>query len=792
MAFKFAARTVLELGKELISSDEVAIYELIKNAVDAGSPKIEIEAQIVLRHSSYALALEELDEGAEPEDVLEIVQDGLIDNAPRLAVAEFMSRLNRYKDHASRFRVALIASYARYNWIKVTDHGDGMSLQELDEVFLTIGTRSRRAENMEGARYLGDKGVGRLSTMRLGDRLLVTSETAEQRFTGRLRINWGLFSHEREVPIEDINIYPVAGPKKREQSDQGTVVQVSMLNADWTPGRFDDVIRGRVARMINPFTGLAQDKLIARYNGSRVLVPSVPQKLLDSAHAVCTIRFSFEKNENQQSEPVLKVATLYRMRDKALSATHRGAEIYSMAQRDSKKRGKKGHAAFENIRIRPQALIDLGPFEADIYWYNRLVVDAIEGLTEKQQATRNLITEWAGGPMLFRHGYRVLPYGEPGDDWLALDRNAFGESGFKLNRGQVIGQVLIHSSHLALSEQTNRQGLIESDAEAALRKMLMVAVHIDMRQLINSADALEKTSKREEIANAQQFRRTHDELGDALKNLQSNLSGDQLPLAREVGLKARDLMDQCSTIVATLDKSVARSESDREKFLHLAGIGLMTEFIFHELDRAVRHTLRVLASAAAQDKQAAMRSLEDQLVTLQKRVSAFDEMTGEKRQSKSTFDVNEVIAFVIAGHAEQFRRHMVKLHFDPKRPLIIKAVRGMVVQIIENLVANAVYWLKMQCEYQTDFSPELWIEVDPDLKAVTVEDNGPGVDPERSETIFQPFISSKPPGQGRGLGLYISRELADYHGWTIYLDKELGRYRKERLSMFVLDMGTDK
>jgi len=787
MAFKFAARTVLELGKELISSDEVAIYELIKNAVDAGSPKIEIEAQIVLRQSSYTLALEELEDGDDTAEVLETIRSGLIDSAPRVAVSHFMGRLERYLQDRNKFRLALIAGYARHNWIQVSDKGMGMSIENLDRVFLTIGTRSRRQENELGGRFLGDKGVGRLSTMRLGDRLLVTSQTPDQSFKGRLRINWGLFSHESEVAIEDINIYPVAGPEKAQPSDQGTVVQVSMLNADWTPGRFDDVMRGRIARMIDPFAGLGQEKLIARYNGSRVLIPSVPQKLLDAAHAVCTIRFRFE-----DGEPVLTVATDYRLRSKAQSSTYRGAEIYSMAQRDSKRRGKRGHAAFENIRIRPKALDDLGPFEADIYWYNRLVVEAISGLTEKQQATRNLITEWAGGPMLYRHGYRVLPYGEPGDDWLALDRNAFGESGFKLNRQQVIGQVLIHSSHLALSEQTNRQGLIESDAEAALRKMLMVAVHIDMRQLINNADNLEKASKRDEIEKTQQFRRTHDELGDALKSLQSNLSADQLPLAREVGLKARDLMDQCATLVTTLDKSVARSESDREKFLHLAGIGLMTEFIFHELDRAVRHTLRVLGSAQAHQQEAAMQSLEDQLVTLQKRVSAFDDMTGEKRQSKSAFDIAEIVRFVLTGHEKQFERHQIKVNFAPDRPFVIKAVRGMVIQIIENLVANAVYWLKMQYEYQTGFKPELTIEIDPEMKVVTVEDNGPGIDPERRETIFEPFISTKPPGQGRGLGLYISRELADYHGWTLYLDRDVGRHRKDRLSLFVLDMSTQK
>lgn len=51
--FKFAARTLLELGKELISSDEVALYELIKNGVDAGSQRIEIEAAVVLTHTNY-------------------------------------------------------------------------------------------------------------------------------------------------------------------------------------------------------------------------------------------------------------------------------------------------------------------------------------------------------------------------------------------------------------------------------------------------------------------------------------------------------------------------------------------------------------------------------------------------------------------------------------------------------------------------------------------------------------------------------------------------------------------
>ena len=61
--------------------------------------------------------------------------------------------------------------------------------------------------------------------------------------------------------------------------------------------------------------------------------------------------------------------------------------------------------------------------------------------------------------MLYRHGFRVLPFGDPDDDWISLDKRAFGSSGFKLNRQQVFGRIRIETPHRYLSEQTNREGL---------------------------------------------------------------------------------------------------------------------------------------------------------------------------------------------------------------------------------------------------------------------------------------------------------------------------------------------
>ena len=52
---------ILELGAELISSDAVALYELMKNAVDAGSKWVSITMQVVLKRSYFLEAIEAID-----------------------------------------------------------------------------------------------------------------------------------------------------------------------------------------------------------------------------------------------------------------------------------------------------------------------------------------------------------------------------------------------------------------------------------------------------------------------------------------------------------------------------------------------------------------------------------------------------------------------------------------------------------------------------------------------------------------------------------------------------------
>jgi signal transduction histidine kinase len=187
-----------------------------------------------------------------------------------------------------------------------------------------------------------------------------------------------------------------------------------------------------------------------------------------------------------------------------------------------------------------------------------------------------------------------------------------------------------------------------------------------------------------------------------------------------------------------------------------------------------------------------LKNLEDQLNTLFKRIAAFDALTGERRQVKARIDVADVVQTVMQGHANQFKRHHILIDIEQDKPLFVHGVRGMLIQILENLLSNSVYWLKRQVEYEPGFKPTISICIDSVQKLVTVTDNGPGVDVSRSETIFQPFVSSKPTGQGRGLGLYISRELAQYHDWKLFMDPTARSIRKGRLNTFVIELGGAK
>jgi signal transduction histidine kinase len=57
---------------------------------------------------------------------------------------------------------------------------------------------------------------------------------------------------------------------------------------------------------------------------------------------------------------------------------------------------------------------------------------------------------------------------------------------------------------------------------------------------------------------------------------------------------------------------------------------------------------------------------------------------------------------------------------------------------------------------------------------ITIGDNGPGIPDEIKDKIFQPFFTTKPTGQGTGLGLSLSYDIVKAHGGELKVETKVG------------------
>jgi len=122
-------------------------------------------------------------------------------------------------------------------------------------------------------------------------------------------------------------------------------------------------------------------------------------------------------------------------------------------------------------------------------------------------------------------------------------------------------------------------------------------------------------------------------------------------------------------------------------------------------------------------------------------------------------DLHSVVADTLALLGHQLRVDKVEVTLDlAAEPLWVEANPNDLQQILTNLVLNA----KDSYGASTDPRPiRIGGGRERDTCWLTVEDRGSGVDVEIAERVFEPFFTTKEVGRGTGLGLYVSRQLAE-------------------------------
>jgi signal transduction histidine kinase len=255
-----------------------------------------------------------------------------------------------------------------------------------------------------------------------------------------------------------------------------------------------------------------------------------------------------------------------------------------------------------------------------------------------------------------------------------------------------------------------------------------------------------------------------------------------------------ELFDEMRAYFASAKERAEEIEDERDRMIQLAGVGLMLEVVAHELARSTEHTMRILDDADADALPDAVASvfttLRDEMKAMHKRLRVLDPLSVSARQRKETFDFVTLVREVFDGHAAQFKRHGIRAEIkveSGRKSVDVHAVRGMFVQILENLVQNSVYWIGLRKEDEDDYKPRIEVKIDGLPHLMEFFDNGPGIQPSLREDVFKAFFSTKGKSRRQGLGLYIARDCANYHGGQLYLSDER-RPHKNRLNTFVLEL----
>jgi two-component system NtrC family sensor kinase len=155
------------------------------------------------------------------------------------------------------------------------------------------------------------------------------------------------------------------------------------------------------------------------------------------------------------------------------------------------------------------------------------------------------------------------------------------------------------------------------------------------------------------------------------------------------------------------------------------------------------------------------------------------EGSGEHRSADINVLVEESLNLAYHGaRAEKPQLNVaLKRDFDPKAGMV-EVFPQEIIRVLLNLISNGFYAVMKKTENDgADFEPLLVASTrgGEDHVEVRIRDNGAGIPSEIMEKIFNPFFTTKPAGEGTGLGLSMSHDIiVKQHGGTIHVDTAPG------------------
>ncbi|WP_286437551.1 ATP-binding protein [Bacteroides acidifaciens] len=659
------------LGDELIGSDSLAIFELVKNSYDADATKVTI----------YFMDL---------------------DSSKRKIVIE--------------------------------DNGNGMNLDVIQNVWLTIGTDYKKKKAKISPIFkrssLGNKGVGRLAVHRLADEIILESQATGDLFASRLQINWKELIQSEEY-IEDLSVVVNDGISDLFKSGHGTRITLTGLKTKkWTKSILKDLAQ-KIENIKNPF------KALDSFDIEIICNDEEKQKWIDEAKTPLWVlkkslyTFQFVIEPSNSGKAIFKWE--YKFNPLNLPATANVTVRESNGEQELLLKPDSFNDRTHNI-LSNEDLADIGPISGIFHVFNQngKIIDYTFG-AGKRVAIKSFIKDNCG-VKIFRDDIRVYNYGEPSDDWLGLELAKVQRAGDHFSKKVTIGAIFLDllKSESGLKEKTNREGFTENDTFRLFVSIIQEVFSYFERIAISDRDKIESfTSCTPNIKKIG--------LSDTIKELDSKLT-------------QKGLIDEFNPLLKKVEKDYNEM---RDLMLNSGMSGLNLSLVFHEVEREIRF-INVSLNESEYDK----TRLKQQIKSLVHLIENFAPIV--KQNKKIRTSASKIIERAVQIHSSRFRYHNIVC----STPILTKEsddfeINGpgnLLLSTISNIIDNAIYWVCIKDEKDSESKIPKAIYINSDIKsfdgpAIIIADNGEGFKMDVDELV-QPYRTLKPGGMG--LGLYFS------------------------------------
>ena len=725
------ARLLTMLGDQLIRDETVALAEIIKNSYDADASVVQV-------------SFDDFDNGG--NDLLQNEKSRLV----------------------------------------IRDDGCGMDEEVIKNHWLNPATPIKKLKKTEyntktpkGRVIQGEKGIGRYSLFKLGNKITITTRPISSNKEYIVEYDLSAYGEDfydsstkqflylDNIPVKFVERDPLEITENNDlwKEAHGTKIEISGLKGIWSLDKIRKVLSD--IRKLRPIFDSLKQNIDSDFDVF-FLVDGKKELDLDT-------RYINKINELMDNRAVLKIKGNYNEKDRkfVLNINNEKKDIFL---NDPMITGLTVYNKF--IKKRGELLPwEVGPFVFEFYVFD-FSADAPEKYKVDRE-DRELIKQ--NRVYLYRDGIRVYPYGAANDDWLGIDiyRGTVSAGGL-LSNDQIIGCVSIsQNNNPKLEDATSREGLLNNQASSDFVGLLKILL-----AYIRAHPYTQYQNKRDEKNKIEKLKKQQVE--NSFSELRKTVEGNK---NAEVAL---------SKIEAQYKKEKNILIKRAELAEDLAGVGISVETASHDImlfmNRALEH-LDGLIYAMDHKNKPSYEEIQESLTTIRGAFSfVHDKLKNvqllfkSSNQRRKKIRVKDIVTQILSLFKKALNENNIEVKIEQigKSPLVVQTYDAVIMQVLINLFDNAIYWIPLK----GDSNKEIKIILNSDENKMLFSDNGPGIHPDDENYIFEPFYSGK--GEdGRGLGLYIAKQLLLRNDFAIYLassekDKPLSG------ASFVVDFNRDE